>query len=666
MQEDPDHICGPHCDCGNHDHEVDENGLHFHAPHHLYRDDVTVAEIEAAENSLNKPDFSLDQAAAQITRSNIKWNDSSGGNELGTPGSVTYSYSANPDTDNAQANAAMIAMTERAIQAIADVANIDFTRVGSGTSGSSAYSDVADINIEAIPNNGGGYASYYYYLGSGSNLNEFGEVTVGLGATAGYSQDQDYGMTVALHEVAHAVGLSHPGNYNGSGATNYTDQAEYFQDSRQFSLMSYWSESNTGADFFARAWTGSGYEWVGGYSTNLMLHDIAALHRLYGANTQTRNGDTVYGFNSNTGDSTWELSSASDSIIAAVWDAGGNDTLDLSGFYESANVDLRQETFSSFGGLTNNFAIAKGAEIENAIGGFGNDTLLGNELANSLFGGEGDDTLIGGAGNDVLLGGTGADVLNGGEGIDRVQYSDSTAGIKIDLRNPNENTGIAQGDTYVSIENVLGSKHNDVISGDGENNQIWGWFGDDILFGREGDDKLGGGQGNDVLLGGAGADVLNGGDGIDLAQYSDSTTGIKVDLRNPSENTGIAEGDIYLSIENVLGSKHNDIISGDNQSNEIWGWFGDDILFGKGGNDKLGGGQGNDVLLGGAGADVLNGGDGIDLAQYSDSTTGIMVDLLNSNENTGIAEGDTYLSIENVLGSKHNDIISGDNKSNEL
>ena len=300
--------------------------------------------MEIAHNSQNKANFSIDQAASQITRGNTKWNDGVGGNQLGTAGTVTYSFSANPDSGNSVVSAQMMAVTEQAIAAIEAVANISFTRVGSG------LSDSADINVEGTPG-GGGYASWGYYGGFGSNLNEFNGATVAIGTSAGYSEDTSYGMTVALHEVAHAVGLSHPGAYNGSGATNYTDQAEYFQDSRQFSVMSYWSESNTGADFYARAWTGSSYEWVGGYSTNLMLHDIAALQRLYGANTTTRTGDTVYGFNSNTGDSTWTLDSAADSIIAAVWDAGGIDTLDLSGFYEDADVDLREEAFSSFGGL---------------------------------------------------------------------------------------------------------------------------------------------------------------------------------------------------------------------------------------------------------------------------------------------------------------------------
>ena len=67
--------------------------------------------------------------------------------------------------------------------------------------------------------------------------------------------------------------------------------------------------------------------------------------------------------------------------------------------------------------------------------------------------------------------------------------------------------GDAQGDTYSSIENVMGSKFADHLSGDDGNN---------ILYGLPGDDYLDGGAGNDILIGGAGNDTLIGGDGNDL------------------------------------------------------------------------------------------------------------------------------------------------------
>ncbi|MEM1039143.1 MAG: M10 family metallopeptidase C-terminal domain-containing protein, partial [Pseudomonadota bacterium] len=387
--------------------------------------DATAQEIEAANNALNKPSFTWSQAAQQISDwqdgpgvEHNKWNDG-GSNALGTAGTVTYSYSANPPSGLTQLTSDQILFSEQAIKAITEVADITMTRIGSGTTGSQAYSDAGELTIESIPNYGGGVGGGSYFLNNAPEANEYFSGYARIGATAGYTEEGDFGLSLAMHEIMHALGFNHPGAYNGSGATNYADQAEYFEDSEQFTVMSYWSASNTGADHFEwvrddqNNWVG-----VGGAATNLLLHDIAALQFLYGANTTTRTGDTVYGFNSNTGDFTWTLDNRFDSIIGAVWDAGGIDTLDVSGFDSNADIDLREEAFSSFGGLTYNFSIAKGVTFENAIGGSGDDRLRGNDVTNRLEGLDGEDTLLGFNGSDVLLGGLGDDSLDGGEGAD--------------------------------------------------------------------------------------------------------------------------------------------------------------------------------------------------------------------------------------------------------
>ena len=103
----------------------------------------------------------------------------------------------------------------------------------------------------------------------------------------------------------------------------------------------------------------------------------------------------------------------------------------------------------------------------------------------------------------------------------------------------------------------------------------------------------------------------NGGAGIDRAQYSNSPTGLTVDLQAPANNTGIAIGNTYISVENLYGSNFADSLRGNTGANTISGGIGNDILYGRDGNDTLTGGDGNDVLLGGAGADVHNGGAGM-------------------------------------------------------
>jgi serralysin len=244
--------------------------------------------------------------------------------------------------------------------------------------------------------------------------------------------------------------------------------------------------------------------------------------------------------------------------------------------------------------------------------------------ADSLSGSAGNDSLYGGIGNDILYGGAGADLLNGGSGTrDRVIYSDSTAGLRVDLLSPAANTGIATGDTFVGVEDLYGSNFNDSLLGNSGANVIWGANGNDIFYGRDGADTIYGGNGNDVLFGGVGADRLDGGAGSrDRAAYSDSATGLRVDLLTPANNTGIATGDIFVGIEDLYGSNYNDSLVGNSGANVIWGANGNDVIYGREGSDTIYGGNGNDILYGGAGPDTLDGGAGMDSFVFNTSLSG--------------------------------------------
>ena len=121
-----------------------------------------------------------------------------------------------------------------------------------------------------------------------------------------------------------------------------------------------------------------------------MLHDVYVIQLIYGANGTTRAGDTVYGFNSTADRDVFDFSDT-DHPIVTIWDGGGNDTLDLSGYSSNAVIDLNDGEYSSAGALTLNIAIAFDAMIENAVGGAGNDQIRGQELANMLDGGDGND-----------------------------------------------------------------------------------------------------------------------------------------------------------------------------------------------------------------------------------------------------------------------------------
>ena len=211
-----------------------------------------------------------------------------------------------------------------------------------------------------------------------------------------------YWMTI-IHEVGHSLGLSHPGPYNG-GYPTYSNDAVYAQDTHQWTVMSYFDASYTGADWNG----GSGWQ----YAQTPMVHDVLTLQAIYGADTTTRTGDTVYGFNSNAGNSIFDFSQ-NQSPVLTIYDAGGTDTLDLSGFSQRAIVNLEPGTYSSIGGTTSsmtyNVGIAIDTWIENAIGGSGDDTLYGNERDNQLSGNSGNDHLYGYGGNNILSGGSGTD-----------------------------------------------------------------------------------------------------------------------------------------------------------------------------------------------------------------------------------------------------------------
>ena len=219
-----------------------------------------------------------------------------------------------------------------------------------------------------------------------------------------------YGFKTFIHESGHALGLDHMGEYNGSG----TWTPSCYQDSSVYSVMSYFGpDHHDGQDQVAWGnWSADGVT----YSPQTpMLNDILTIQNIYGVNTTTRSGDTVYGFNSNISGSLSPIYdfTQNEHPILCLYDAGGTDTLDLSGWSTASTIDLNPGVLNSCNGMTNNISISYNCDIENLITGSGQDTLTGNQLANQL---------IAGLGNDLLQGNGGHDLLDGAEGFDTAAY----------------------------------------------------------------------------------------------------------------------------------------------------------------------------------------------------------------------------------------------------
>jgi Peptidase M10 serralysin C terminal/Bacterial pre-peptidase C-terminal domain/Matrixin len=282
-----------------------------------------------------------------------------------------------------------------------DVCGITFQEVNPG-----GYTDNATILVGNYTDNDGAGAFAFYPDPVG---NYPGDVWLNTNsvATTGTINYGSYSFFTMVHELGHSIGLSHPGLYDAQLGLpiTYDNDAQFVQDSQQYTVMSYFDESHTGANF-------------SGYAATTMMYDIYEAQQIYGANYNTRATNTIYGFNSNAG--AVYTFTATTKYAFCIWDGGGVDTIDASGYAQNQVLNLGGGTFSNIGGLISNISIAYGAMIENGTGGSGNDIITGNSIANVLTGGAGNDILYGKEGNDTLIGGDGNDTLDGGAGMDKM------------------------------------------------------------------------------------------------------------------------------------------------------------------------------------------------------------------------------------------------------
>jgi Ca2+-binding RTX toxin-like protein len=258
----------------------------------------------------------------------------------------------------------------------------------------------------------------------------------------------------------------------------------------------------------------------------------------------------------------------------------------------------------------------------------------------ALFGGAGADQMFANSSGFYQLdGGAGADTFDGTGASVNVVYYSATTGITVDMGNPSLSKGDAEGDTFINIAGIEGSSFSDTITGDANNNVLIGWEGNDFLDGGDGDDSF---------LADNGADAYHGGDGFDTLSYDVGwiTGGLTTGLASA---TGAATGDFADgTVEMVVGTKFADRMNG--------GGFGT-FVDGNDGNDYLT--SFGAVMIGGAGADKIEGSFTFDTASYQTSTMNLTIDLNQTLQHGGDAEGDQLINIESVTGGSGNDRLIG-------
>ncbi|MFC7287782.1 beta strand repeat-containing protein, partial [Herminiimonas glaciei] len=443
-----------------------------------------------------------------------------------------------------------------------------------------------------------------------------------------------------------------------------------------------------------------------GDTANLTINLIAGTG--LGGNAQGDTYTNIQDATGGSGDDTFIASAAANNFDGG----GGSNTVSYAGQSVAVKVNLSSQLMSGVAANTGSGGFAAGdtyTNIQNAIGGTGNDTLIGASTGTTvLTGGLGNDTLIGIAANSAntyasyagsnvgvtvnLLTGVGANghaagdtltdidnligsslndtfiangkvnIFNGGAGNDTVSYAGSGAAVIANLNTTTGSAGNATNDVYISIENLTGSDYDDTLTG---------------LT-----------AGGSILTGGLGADKMYGLGTNNTINYAGSSLGVTIDLFNGnaigSAVGSEAYGDTFSGIQNVIGSTSNDIFYASNEANIFTGNGGVDTVnyqysdlgvtvnlntgvgtFGFAAGDTYVGIQNvvgsafNDTFVANSTASVFNGGSaGSDTVDYSASgAVGVTVNLFNGTGTGGYAQGDSYVSIENVIGTAGNDLF---------
>ncbi|HSH91824.1 MAG TPA: calcium-binding protein, partial [Ramlibacter sp.] len=462
-------------------------------------------------------------------------------------------------------------------------------------------------------------------------------------ATDGYGS----GSTDTLIAIEHVIGTASSDSVIGNNATN-------------------WFHPGAGNDTF----DGGGgrdvvmyEEFVSGVTINLLtgnatgsaigtdtLVSVEAAHGSFANDTITLSNTTggyVFAFGGN------------DSLVGGTGDdnfhgGSGNDTMTGGAGFDTVSYD------SDFSGTPTGLGVTVNLITGTATDNWGNtDTFTdaielvnGSPFADMLIGG---NPINGSAltdGFEGFTGNAGNDTINGGAGWDRAYYTTSPVGVNVTLGGNSNGTatdGFGGIDVLISITEVRGSDHGDVLTGSSDN-----------VF--------------ESFEGRAGNDTINGMGGTDRVNYQTGGSGVSVNLTAGTASDSYSGTDFLSNIENIRGTDFNDSLTGDGNANDIEGRLGNDLIQGLLGEDFLRGGAGNDTIDGGVTTIVSNtasSNNEYDTATYSDATSAVTV-ILGATGTAGTATGgglgnDVLIGIERVIGSIYGDVISGTDRAlNEI
>lgn len=320
---------------------------------------------------------------------------------LGQAATVTYGFltsSAGLSADNA-AGFARTSETQKtyirqALTAWSSVANIAFTETSAASSASLRFGTNRQNGVSA------GYAYYPSTFSTGGLVLIANDDSNNTNPVSG-----SYGYLTLIHEIGHAIGLKHPGNYNAGD--NFTADGPFLpsgEDYYSYSIMSYNADDALPSS---------------GYQTQAAIYDIAAVQYLYGANTAAAPGNDTY--------------TLTPSTYITIWDPNGTNTLDASAQTGAAVIDMNGGGRSTVGG-TLVAGVAYNSLIQAARTGSGSDLIYANGLGDTIDGGGGTDTVVfSGASSAYTLNNQAGTitvsrngVVNSLTNVERVRFDDTT------------------------------------------------------------------------------------------------------------------------------------------------------------------------------------------------------------------------------------------------